>query len=153
MQVCSRHAHQFIQHLRSHPAGPGYTQPDRGHTWCCTPASRLHPTRLPFSMAFVALLMRPWISYIRAHQVEVMVLADDFPVRIEAPSCLPCIQGMGLPRQFFADIGANIAHTQCFMASTCPTTRAPHLGPPMGRPRHDHQHGDTTFGISGTRQP
>lgn len=50
----------------------------KGHT-IGTPRQHRYsiPPGCPFSMALVALLMRPWISCMRANSVEPRVLADD----------------------------------------------------------------------------
>ena len=83
------------------------------------------PQGCPFSMAFVALLMRPWIMYMREHNVEPRVLADDlFLYATRTKHASKAVQGMQLSRQYFADIGAKIADKKCFMASTCPSTRS-----------------------------
>ena len=76
-------------------------------------------------MALVALLMKPWLSYMRAHRVEPRVLADDlFMYASRMKHASATMQGMNLSRQFFADVGAKVADNKCFITSTCATTRA-----------------------------
>ena len=83
------------------------------------------PQGCPFSMALVALLMKPWLSYMRAHRVEPRVLADDlFMYASRMKHASATMQGMNLSRQFFADVGAKVADNKCFITSTCATTRA-----------------------------
>ena len=57
------------------------------------------PQGCPFSMALIALLMRPWILHMRAHQVEPRVLAGDLFIhtaRLQHAS--KAVAGMRLPR-------------------------------------------------------
>ena len=83
------------------------------------------PQGCPFSMALVALLMRPWISTMRANQVEPRVLADDlFLSTSRQQHASRMVHGMNLTRQYFTDVGARVADNKCFVTSTCAATRA-----------------------------
>merc|ERR1712218_475549 len=67
------------------------------------------PQGCPFSMALVALLMRPWISSMRSHKVEPRVLADDlFLYASRMKHAAHAVKGMRLSRQYFADLGAKV---------------------------------------------
>merc|ERR1712218_145265 len=83
------------------------------------------PQGCPFSMALVALLVRPWLSCMRANQVEPRVLADDlFMYASRQRHAATAVKGMNISRQYFTDLGAKVASNKCFVTSTCPTTRA-----------------------------
>ena len=83
------------------------------------------PQGCPFSMALVALLMKPWVSTMRANKVEPRVLADDlFLSTSRQQHASRMVQGMNITRQYFTDVGAKVADNKCFVTSTCPTTRA-----------------------------
>ena len=83
------------------------------------------PQGCPFSMALVALLMRPWISTMRDNNLEPRVLADDLFLHASRHKhASTMVHGMNLSRQYFADLGARVADKKCFVTSTCPATRA-----------------------------
>ena len=82
------------------------------------------PQGCPFSMTLIALLMKPWISYMRQEQLTPRVLADDlFIYATREQHASKAAVGMRLSREYFVDIGAQVADSKCFLASTCPDTR------------------------------
>ena len=78
----------------------------------------------PYSMTFIALLMRPWILRMRELTLQPRVLADDlFLSASRDQHAQRATNGMQESRTYFGDIAAAVADKKCFMASTCAQTR------------------------------
>ncbi len=83
------------------------------------------PQGCPFSMAMVALLMKPWMSVMREAGVSPRALADDLFILAQGRNHgRKAIDAMEKSREYFKDIGALVAAKKCFMSSTRPKTRA-----------------------------
>ena len=72
------------------------------------------PQGCPFSMTMIALIMLPWIKLMRSLDVEARVLADDLMfTAVGKGHRARIVQAMHASRQFFSDIGAQVANKKC----------------------------------------
>ncbi len=82
------------------------------------------PQGCPYSMAMVALLTKPWISLMKRNRVIPRCLADDLLIlAIGNFHQSKYIKAMSLSKQFFQDIGANVADRKCFSFAADKQTR------------------------------
>jgi hypothetical protein len=82
------------------------------------------PQGCPFSMAFLALVLRPWCMAMRDLGLQPRVLADDMLLAARGPAAPEIFeQGMELTLEMTIDAGARVAITKCTTYSNDPGAR------------------------------